>query len=227
MREIIGRWLAAAAFAAVASAGSMASASPALTSHVMSAPPFEDVANGYYEPITITKAGGGIFDLQSLDLAFGTGSPLGLHDTITLTGVFADSHSEGPLVLDVQHGFQTQQIDWTGLTSVTFLPFSTILGADGLPLLRYLALDNLHYSTAGGGAAVSDFEDIAAGTGFANALESGGLNYGVWFGLVYGPERVMDFPTQVPEPATWAMLLLGFFGVGSALRGARRKAALA
>jgi hypothetical protein len=37
----------------------------------------------------------------------------------------------------------------------------------------------------------------------------------------------MDFPTQVPEPATWAMLLLGFFGVGSALRGARRKAALA
>jgi hypothetical protein len=27
----------------------------------------------------------------------------------------------------------------------------------------------------------------------------------------------------VPEPATWAMLLLGFGGIGLMLRGARRK----
>jgi hypothetical protein len=35
-----------------------------------------------------------------------------------------------------------------------------------------------------------------------------------------------DFATAVggvPEPATWAMLLIGFFGVGTALRLARRK----
>jgi hypothetical protein len=31
----------------------------------------------------------------------------------------------------------------------------------------------------------------------------------------------------VPEPATWAMLLIGFFGVGFVVRGARRKDALA
>jgi hypothetical protein len=31
----------------------------------------------------------------------------------------------------------------------------------------------------------------------------------------------------IPEPATWAMLLLGFFGTGALLRGARRKAAFA
>lgn len=31
----------------------------------------------------------------------------------------------------------------------------------------------------------------------------------------------------VPEPATWAMMLTGFFGLGAALRGSRRRAALA
>jgi hypothetical protein len=31
----------------------------------------------------------------------------------------------------------------------------------------------------------------------------------------------------VPEPATWAMMLVGFFGVGFMIRGSRRKDALA
>jgi PEP-CTERM motif len=31
---------------------------------------------------------------------------------------------------------------------------------------------------------------------------------------------------SVPEPATWAMMLVGFFGVGAAMRRPRRKAAL-
>ena len=33
--------------------------------------------------------------------------------------------------------------------------------------------------------------------------------------------------TAVPEPATWAMLLLGFFGIGFMMRGSRRKDAVA
>jgi hypothetical protein len=31
--------------------------------------------------------------------------------------------------------------------------------------------------------------------------------------------------TGVPEPATWAMMLTGFFGVGFMMRGSRRKQA--
>jgi len=34
------------------------------------------------------------------------------------------------------------------------------------------------------------------------------------------------FATPVPEPATWAMLLLGFGGLGAAMRNQRRKLAL-
>lgn len=33
--------------------------------------------------------------------------------------------------------------------------------------------------------------------------------------------------SNVPEPATWAMLLMGFFGVGFVVRGARRKDSVA
>jgi hypothetical protein len=33
---------------------------------------------------------------------------------------------------------------------------------------------------------------------------------------------VFDAPAAVPEPATWAMLILGFLGVGAMVRKARR-----
>ena len=38
---------------------------------------------------------------------------------------------------------------------------------------------------------------------------------------------VLDPAAGVPEPATWAMMLLGFAGLGFALRRSRRKVAIA
>ena len=42
--------------------------------------------------------------------------------------------------------------------------------------------------------------------------------------LVVTGERITS---AVPEPATWAMMIVGFFGAGSALRRARRMGAVA
>ncbi len=48
---------------------------------------------------------------------------------------------------------------------------------------------------------------------------------GEWGGSAVG--TVIDSVAAVPEPATWAMMLLGFFAIGSTLRGARRRPVVA
>ena len=35
--------------------------------------------------------------------------------------------------------------------------------------------------------------------------------------------EISDVASAVPEPATWAMMIIGFGGVGSMVRSARRK----
>lgn len=44
---------------------------------------------------------------------------------------------------------------------------------------------------------------------------------GEWGGSAVG--SVADSAGAVPEPATWAMMLVGFFAIGATLRGARRQ----
>lgn len=55
------------------------------------------------------------------------------------------------------------------------------------------------------------------------------LGYSVAGGGDYGPNRLGAFtvPGGVPEPASWAMMILGFLGAGSALRARRRQATAA
>jgi hypothetical protein len=52
---------------------------------------------------------------------------------------------------------------------------------------------------------------------------------GVTFISDFSPENALLNPSAVPEPGTWAMLLLGFLGVGLVVRGTRqvRRAELA
>ena len=58
--------------------------------------------------------------------------------------------------------------------------------------------------------------------GLLNSLTVSGLSHGT---ASYGGSLSFT-PTGVPEPATWAMMLLGFAGIGFQLRRSRRRAAL-
>lgn len=67
-------------------------------------------------------------------------------------------------------------------------------------------------------------------SGFVSGLNT--FDIALLNGLGPGAFRVDDFigsadlaaPGGVPEPATWAMMLMGFFGLGAALRTSRRRA---
>ncbi len=46
-------------------------------------------------------------------------------------------------------------------------------------------------------------------------------------GKIRGQLSMTTLTSAVPEPATWAMMLVGFFGAGSMLRTTRRKELMA
>ena len=196
------RILTGAAVAAAISLGASGQAAAALTSNVF----------GFaVDPLVMSTVSGDAFDLASLDLALGPKNPSGLQSE-TIFGLFADSHTDS-MTFDVGYGFHPRTIGWSGLQSVRF----SHMPGDG-----YLALDNIRYATDAAGAGVVDFEDRTAGEVINTNFKSGKMNFDLYWGVVYGPANPVDFPTGVPEPATWAVLLTGFAGLGVALRRSRR-----
>ena len=201
---MLKRILAGAALAIAASLAAGSQASAALTSNVV----------GFaVDPMVMSTISGDSFDLQSLDLALGPFNGPGKQSE-TVIGTFADSHTES-LTFNVGYGFHPFSIGWTGLSSVAF---------GQMPNDAYLALDNISYSTLIGAPGVVDFEDRTAGEVVSNQFLSGAMKFDLYWGVVYGPGNPVDFPTAVPEPTTWAMLLVGFTGMGAMIRRARRMA---
>ena len=58
-------------------------------------------------------------------------------------------------------------------------------------------------------------------------LNAGANNLVLTYVSGNGQPSVLSFSSPVPEPATWAMMIVGFGAAGAMVRGARRKQALA
>jgi hypothetical protein len=107
-------------------------------------------------------------------------------------------------------------------------PASRDSTADGIPLSRGYGQWSEFGLTANYGALVGEDAThfFLIGTGTALSGLSGDLKVGYWDSFYPDNSGSQTLSVGVPEPATWAMLLIGFSGLGAALR-ARRKVALA
>jgi len=95
--------------------------------------------------------------------------------------------------------------------------------------------NQIKFNYAGGGS------DTLSGTQLAAGAFNGDQSVGRRMTYTFGGQQVTsveftstgnsfefdNVATSVPEPATWAMMIIGFAGVGSMLRANRRKDALA
>jgi len=105
-------------------------------------------------------------------------------------------------------------------------PFSRDSTADGIPADRGYGQWSEFGFTANYGALVgeagSTFFLIGTGPTVLNGL-SGELKVGYWDSIYSDNSGTQTLSiSAVPEPATWAMMLAGFGGLGAAMRAARR-----
>ncbi|ASJ90275.1 PEPxxWA-CTERM sorting domain-containing protein [Porphyrobacter sp. CACIAM 03H1] len=119
--------------------------------------------------------------------------------------------------LEFDRSSSTYNFDANGLTVTTFL-------TNGSSFVTPLV-----YSFENSTNPFQSFSNLSI-TGFSN-FDSSRVNFAngrisIDLSGVNSNGRVsLNLATSgaVPEPATWAMLILGFFGVGAAIRSARRK----
>lgn len=129
------------------------------------------------------------------------------------------------------NGSGTLTVDASGnVTGIT----GTANGSNILGLSNYASADNLLYDGSNGTSAWLDFSGLSfsiLGNSFGIG-NTGAGDYGIT-DLVSNPagtccgshpaELNIAAVAPVPEPATWAMMLVGFAGIGFAMRARRRQ----
>lgn len=148
---------------------------------------------------------------------------------ITGTGV------NGSNLLDADHGQASVSMTDT-TTSINSITFALLNGTFGSAEFNLLSGGKTPFTvsacTSDGNCdsiALSDPQgsnwfDIIAPTG--TVYTSANITAASGFGFTDFKQLRFDNFAAVPEPATWAMMLLGFGGIGIAMRRRRRNAAL-
>jgi hypothetical protein len=143
-------------------------------------------------------------------------------ESITSTGQPPYDGAEDTQIGVVNNSSKT--INSISLSSTT----EDIFGFDGDGINAFTAVSNANDPSGYGGPlgsfiiTDSTFGQEAGTVNFAGGIAPGASTY---FSLE-GPLTASSIGGGVPEPATWAMMLMGVFGVGAALRRVRRGAAL-
>ena len=156
-------------------------------------------------------------DQSSVATLIGTGNVTPT-DTLTLTG---GTFSVSTNVITAASGDITA-VTITPSSPLTALIFNPQNGSGAnlsVDVTTNLGIDNFLYSLGSG----SNFLTITTGAG--EFIQSVALSSGVGFEDLASIRAVFTAPVEggVPEPATWAMMLLGFGAIGVAMR--RRKVA--
>jgi len=184
-----------------------------------------------------TMTGSGLYDFKFLPSAFGGA----LDPALT---VFQDANFSLSATASTPAGQSGNVIEQ--LVDSGTISFTRVTPLNGLTNLLTITFTNAYLwgpiSTTG----LNLVSDTTIGTvnfssDFVNFGNSNPLDYGFNFSLQgvsplvnYGPQQLLrDFTADasglaaVPEPATWAMMIIGFAGLGSALRSNRRRLATA
>jgi hypothetical protein len=114
-----------------------------------------------FSDTTITRSGGGAFNLNSVDLAFGPFTHGGTITDATVVTGYLKNGATVSVVLTVDYWFDTYELNWSNLNSVVF---STLINNG-----EYLAFDNIVYENndVPEPATVSLLGIAAAGLGLA------------------------------------------------------------
>lgn len=181
--------------------------------------------------LNFAEAAGGLWAVGTDDNLYSIDASTGVATLIGATGLAASTQNwnslasgEGSLFYDLMDGFYSLNSS-TGTATFIGCGGNLVFGACSGPQMGAMALgDGTLYGVED---VVSSIYTINTSTG---QMTDTGVNPNV-NGLAYlglAPEISSTPPTgSVPEPATWAMMLIGFGAVGTALRFGRRARTMA
>jgi hypothetical protein len=160
-----------------------------------------------------------------------TSAPASAQLTSDLTTIYAGQSITFNYTIPPGSIAPPSQVSGNGYTETTYVRFvaTTFFSGDGQDLVSgglgtFTGPITFTYLTPGDYAA-SVIVQVYYGTTFC--FTGGCEDIPPTIGSVFGGSEDVSVLAAVPEPSTWAMMLLGFCGLGLAIRQSQRKAAMA